>query len=57
MASKHTSDSLSWINPIGMGKSTAYDDDDAHDDEMQRFSLEATHHATLIGKETTNRTL
>jgi hypothetical protein len=40
-----------------MGKSTAYDDDDAHDDEMQRFSLEATHHATLIGKETTNRTL
>src|SRR5215203_1530602 len=32
------------------------DDHDAHDDEMQRFSLEATHHATLIGKETTNRT-
>jgi hypothetical protein len=27
-------------NPIGVGKSAADDDNDAHDDELQRFSEE-----------------
>jgi hypothetical protein len=35
---EHTTYSPSFGNPIGMEKSAADDDNDAHDDEMQRFS-------------------
>src|SRR5215203_5207745 len=35
---EHTSDSPSCRNPIGIGKSTAYDAHDGDDDELQRFS-------------------
>jgi len=40
---EHTSDSPSWRNPIGIGKSTVYDAHDGDDDELQRFSKGVRH--------------
>jgi hypothetical protein len=35
---EHTTNSPSFGNPIGMGKSAADDDNDGDDDELQGFS-------------------
>lgn len=40
---EYTRNSSSCRNPIGMGKSTAHDAHDTHDDESLRFSKRGHH--------------